>query len=136
MWLFYMLHSGDCHCGRIKFEFECGADANVLRCNCSICDRVGFLHLIIPKSAFELLTPWDDLGLYTFNTGVAKHYFCKTCSVKPFYIPRSNPDGFSVNFRNVDRSTFDKVTVSRILMARIGNKTLKVLPTSLWSKQP
>ena len=39
---------------------------------------------------------------YSFNTGVAKHYFCKTCGIKSFYIPRSNPDGYDVNVRCLD----------------------------------
>ena len=39
---------------------------------------------------------------YTFNTGVAKHTFCKVCGIKPFYIPRSNPDGVAVNAHCLD----------------------------------
>jgi hypothetical protein len=39
---------------------------------------------------------------YTFNTKVAQHYFCRTCGIKPFYIPRSNPDGIDVNVRCLD----------------------------------
>lgn len=107
-----MLHVGDCHCGQVKFEFESDRDVNLVRCNCSICDRSGFLHLIIPQRSFKLLSPLlEDLGLYTFNSGVAKHYFCRTCGIKPFYVPRSNPDCFSINFRNVDRTTFGEVTI-------------------------
>ncbi len=104
------IHRGDCHCGRVQFEFESEPDVEIHECNCSICYRVGFQHLIIPATSFKLQSSWDELGLYTFNTGVAKHYFCQTCGVKPFYIPRSNPDGVSVNFRCVDPSTFNNVT--------------------------
>jgi len=39
---------------------------------------------------------------YTFNKHVIKHRFCKVCGVKVFYVPRSNPDGFSVNVRCLD----------------------------------
>ena len=106
-----MLHSGDCHCGKVKFEFESDADVTLLRCNCSICDRVGYLHLTIPQRRMMLKTSWDDLALYTFNSGIAKHYFCKNCGVKPFYIPRSNPDCFSINFRNVDQSNFGEILI-------------------------
>ena len=106
-----MLHRGDCHCGNVRFEFDSKPDVQVHRCNCSICDRVGYLHLIIPRSAFNLITSWDELTTYTFNTGVAEHYSCKTCGVKPFYLPRSNPDGYSVNFRCVDTATFGEVVV-------------------------
>ena len=59
----------------------------------------GFLHLIVPLSRFEVLEGEDQLTCYTFNTGVAKHTFCSVCGVKPFYTPRSNPDGVSVNVR-------------------------------------
>ncbi len=106
-----MIHSGDCHCGRVQFEFESEPDVSLVRCNCSICDRVGFLHLIIPQRLMTLKSSWEELALYTFNTGVAKHYFCRICGVKPFYVPRSNPDCFSINFRNVDQSTFGEVGI-------------------------
>ena len=46
-----------------------------------------------------------------FNTGVAEHFSCKTCGVKPFYLPRSNPDGHSVNFRCVDCATFAAILI-------------------------
>ena len=62
----------------------------------------GYLHLIVPRSAFRLIRGEDALALYTFNTGVAKHYFCRTCGIKSFYIPRSNPDGVDVNVRCLD----------------------------------
>lgn len=63
---------------------------------------VGYQHLIVPRSSFHLLSDESALTTYTFNTGVARHYFCKTCGVKSFYIPRSNPDGISVNVRCLD----------------------------------
>ena len=74
-----MLHSGDCHCGKVQFEFESDADVTLLRCNCSICDRVGYLHLTIPQRRMMLKTSWDDLALYTFNSGIGK------TSKKKFY---------------------------------------------------
>lgn len=106
-----MQHRGDCHCGSIQFTFDAPVDVTLHRCNCSLCDRVGYLHLIIPKSSFSLLSEWENVSVYTFNTGVARHYFCPTCGVKPFYVPRSNPDGYSINFRCVDPATFQQVTI-------------------------
>ena len=106
-----MQHRGDCHCGLVQFQFDAPEDVTLHRCNCSLCDRVGFLHLIIPKDSFSLLSPWENLSLYTFNTGVARHYFCSKCGVKPFYVPRSNSDGFSVNFRCVNPDTFGDVRI-------------------------
>ncbi|MBL8512407.1 MAG: GFA family protein [Betaproteobacteria bacterium] len=94
-----MIHTGGCHCGRVQFEVEAPEDLEVEDCNCSLCRMSGFLHLIVPQSKFRLLKGEDALATYTFNTGVAKHHFCKVCGVKSFYIPRSNPDGVDVNAR-------------------------------------
>ena len=98
-----MKYQGSCHCQAVKFEVEAPESVELEDCNCSICSKAGYLHLIVPKRDFEITQGDDNLTLYTFNSGVAKHYFCKTCGVKPFYIPRSNPDGIDVNFRCLDQ---------------------------------
>ena len=94
-----MIYQGACHCGAVAFEVDAPETIEVENCNCSICAKTGFLHLIRPLSAFKLLKGREFLTEYTFNTGVAKHLFCRVCGVKPFYIPRSNPDGIDVNVR-------------------------------------
>lgn len=94
--------SGGCHCGAVRFEIEAPVPLLAQECNCSICAKSGFLHLIVPKSAFELVKGEDALTTYTFNTGVARHLFCSVCGVKAFYIPRSNPDGIDINLRCLD----------------------------------
>ena len=97
-----VVHRGSCHCGRVRFELDAPARPDVLDCNCSICRMTGFLHLIVPASRFRLLSGADELVEYTFNTGAAKHRFCGHCGIKSFYVPRSHPDGFSVNARCLD----------------------------------
>lgn len=72
---------------------------------------VGFIHLIVPLEQFRLLSGDDALTTYRFNTGVAQHTFCKYCGVKPFYVPRSHPNGKSVNARCLDKSQFEAVTI-------------------------
>jgi hypothetical protein len=104
-------HAGGCHCGRVRFEVEAAARIEVAECNCSICAKSGYLHLIVSADRFSLLTGRDELTTYTFNTGVAQHYFCKHCGVKSFYIPRSHPDGVSVNARCLDGGTVESMTV-------------------------
>ena len=104
-------HQGRCHCSAVQFEVETTHDVVVDECNCSICAKTGFLHLIVPASRFRILSGEDQLTVYTFNTGVAKHLFCKICGVKPFYVPRSNPDGWSVNFRCLNRAEFGSVEI-------------------------
>ena len=94
-----MIYSGGCHCGAVRFEVEASEEIEAQHCNCSICAKSGFLHLIVSKSKFRLLSDEEDLVEYTFNTGTARHLFCGTCGVKSYYIPRSNPDGIDVNIR-------------------------------------
>lgn len=105
-------HKGGCHCGAVSFEVLTPADVEIDDCNCSMCARTGYLHLIVPKDRFRLLTGQDKLTSYEFNTKTAKHLFCSVCGIKSFYIPRSHPDGYSVNFRCLNRDEFRSVKVS------------------------
>ena len=104
-------HTGGCHCGRVRFEVLAPASITVSECDCSICSKFGYLHLIVPAEQFKLLSGGDALATYTFNTGVAKHFFCSTCGVKSFYVPRSHPDGISVNARCIDAGSIESMTV-------------------------
>jgi len=106
-----MIHEGRCHCGAIGFTVVAPADINVSRCNCSICAMTGFIHLIVKKDDFILLRGENNLANYSFNTGIAQHLFCKTCGVKSFYVPRSHPDGYSINLNCLDRNSFESITI-------------------------
>lgn len=97
-----MIYKGSCHCGAVQYEVEAPENVECQECNCSICSKSGYLHLIVPKSKFKLLSGENNLSTYTFDSGEAKHKFCKTCGIKSFYIPRSNPDGYDVNVRCLD----------------------------------
>ena len=97
-----MKYRGSCHCKAVTFEIESSDNPEVEDCNCSICSKFGFLHLIVPKRNFVLLSGENQLSVYRFNTGIAKHTFCQICGAKPFYIPRSNPDGVDINVRCLD----------------------------------
>ena len=104
-------HRGGCHCGAVAFEVDAPARVTVSECNCSMCRMTGFLHLIVPRTRFRLLRGAEALSEYRFNTGAAQHLFCSHCGVKSFYVPRSNPDGYSVNLRCLDQSTLAEVTI-------------------------
>ena len=97
-----MIYRGSCHCGAIQFEIEAAGTLEVEDCNCSICSKTGYLHLILPLSKFKLISGQDHIHTYTFNSAVAKHTFCSICGIKAFYTPRSNPDGVDVNLRCLD----------------------------------
>jgi hypothetical protein len=99
-----MIYHGGCHCGAVRFEIDAPEHLEVSDCNCSMCRKAGFLHLILPLKKFRLLSGKERITTYTFNTGVAKHTFCSVCGIKPFYIPRSNPDGIDINVRCLDET--------------------------------
>ena len=106
-------HKGKCHCGAVRFEVQLPDNIEALECNCSICKMTGYLHVIVPASRFRLLEGNEVLTTYTFNTHTAKHRFCNICGIKSFYIPRSNPDGFSVNLRCLDISGLNKIDIKQ-----------------------
>ena len=106
-----MTYRGGCHCGRVAYEVD-GNLERVSQCNCSICTKKAYLHWIVPRAQFRLLTPEAQLATYTFNTGVAKHHFCPVCGVASFYIPRSDPDKVDVNARCLDGVDVSRLQVS------------------------
>jgi len=105
-------HLGGCHCGRVRFEVRAPADIEVLDCNCSICSKAGYLHLIVTGEQFRLLSGTEQLSDYRFGTGTARHLFCSVCGVKSFYVPRSHPNGYSVNARCLEPGTVRSMRVS------------------------
>jgi hypothetical protein len=104
-------HTGGCHCGGVRFEVLAPKELEVSECNCSICAKSGFLHLVVPRTQFRLLSGEAQLTSYQFNTGTARHLFCSVCGVKSFYVPRSKPDGYSVNARCLDPGTYSALRV-------------------------
>jgi hypothetical protein len=106
-----MIYQGGCHCGAVRYQIQVEQLAAV-DCNCSICTKKGFIHLIIPASRFMLLQGADALSTYTFNTGIAKHHFCRHCGIHSFYRPRSHPEGYDVNLRCLDGNAIDRFQIT------------------------
>ncbi|MCT7949249.1 GFA family protein [Ancylothrix sp. C2] len=106
------IYEGGCHCGAVRFRVKVDNHQATL-CNCSICTKKGFVHLIVPDFDFTLLQGEESLTTYTFNTGTAKHKFCRTCGIHSFYRPRSHPEGISVNIRCLDSDVIDKFEIVR-----------------------
>ena len=104
-------HKGGCHCGRVRFEVDAPARLEVVDCSCSVCAKSGYLHLIVPKQQFRLLSGGETLTRYEFNTGTAKHLFCSVCGIKSFYVPRSHPDGYSINARCLDAGSVEAMAI-------------------------
>jgi hypothetical protein len=106
---------GGCHCERIRFEVDVEHQdrIDVSECNCSICQRSGYLHLIVPASRLRPLRGEEILTSYRFNTGVANHLFCSVCGIKAYYVPRSHPHGYSVNARCLDAEFLQGIFIER-----------------------
>lgn len=100
-----VVHRGGCHCGAVAFEVRAPSVIEVLECNCSVCVKTGYLHLIVDKAKFQLIRGADRLLEYRFNTNQAQHLFCRQCGIKSFYVPRSHPEGLSVHARCLEPGT-------------------------------
>ncbi|MGE3529214.1 MAG: GFA family protein [Methyloceanibacter sp.] len=104
--------TGGCHCGAVRIEVLAPDAIEARECNCSICRKSGYLHLIVEAERFRLVQGAGKIATYSFNTGTAKHHFCSICGVKTFYVPRSKPDGYSVNLRCLDEG---QVRIARVV---------------------
>ena len=95
-----------------------------------VCRMSGFVHLIVPLSAFQLLAGADALVSYRFNTGVAEHKFCAACGIHSFYTPRSDPEKVDVNVR-----CLDDVDLSALeLQLFDGKQWEEAIRTAHWQK--
>jgi hypothetical protein len=103
-------YHGSCHCGRIAFECH-GTLGRVSLCNCAICAKQGFMHWLVPRASFRLLTPLENVATYTFTTARAKHRFCGVCGTAPFTMPRAHPGSVDVNVRCLEGVDFATVTI-------------------------
>ncbi len=103
-------YEGGCHCGAVRFQVVVN-NHKADDCNCSICRKKGFLHLIVPNDKFTLVQGEEALTTYTFNTGVAKHKFCRICGIHSFYTPRSHPDCVDVNVRCLDGDVISRFEI-------------------------
>ncbi len=101
---------GGCHCGAVRFEVVID-NWEAIDCNCSICRKKGFIHLLVPPENFTLIKGEHTLTTYTFNTHTAQHTFCSVCGIHSFYRPRSHPGWFDVNVNCLDNVTLSDFEV-------------------------
>jgi len=76
-------YQGGCHCGRVGFTVEADLDRTVA-CNCSYCQKRGFVLAFAPATAFNLEKGEEALTEYRFNSEKIQHLFCETCGVQSF----------------------------------------------------
>jgi len=107
------MQKGSCHCGAIQFEVD-GTFGDLIECNCSHCQRKGYLLWFVGRDQLKLKTPESALGTYKFNKHVIDHHFCPTCGCAPFGFGKA-PDGAATAAINVRcLEGVDLTTVTRI----------------------
>lgn len=106
---------GHCHCGAVEFEIELeGEISKGMRCNCSLCKRKGAVMAAVTIDKLRVIKGADNLALYQWNTGVAKHYFCKTCGIYTHHQRKKNPNEFAFNiacFDDIDLATLEGISL-------------------------
>jgi hypothetical protein len=102
-------YDGQCHCGAVKFHATLTDGFNTIRrCTCSLCQMRGAVAVSADLGGVEILEGADNLASYRFNTGEARHFFCKTCGIYTHHQRRSNPNQYGVNVACLDGvSPFD-----------------------------
>ncbi|KAF9881821.1 glutathione-dependent formaldehyde-activating enzyme [Colletotrichum karsti] len=80
------LYTGSCHCGDVTVAvmskpLDETFEEWIVDCNCSICERNGYVW-IYPKVEHVVLTGDDDkIGRYSFGHHILYKTFCKRCGV-------------------------------------------------------
>ncbi|TBW34072.1 GFA family protein [Siculibacillus lacustris] len=91
------IHDAACHCGRVRFRVRLAGFDTIRRCTCSYCRMRGAIAVSAQRDDVAFVAGEDNLSLYQFNTGTAKHYFCRTCGIYTHHQRRSNPKLFGIN---------------------------------------
>jgi len=105
-----MVHyTGHCHCGAIQFSFTSKPIETGVRCNCSLCTRKGALMsaFTLKPEQLNIEDAQQQLAVYEFGSGVAQHYFCKTCGIYPFHQTKSTPGEYRINLGCIDHLDLD-----------------------------
>jgi hypothetical protein len=104
-----------CHCGAVELKIDLPDGlVNLRRCNCSLCRRKGAVMAMAPLAALRVSRGEENLGIYQWNTRVARHFFCKTCGIYTHHQRRSNPEEYGFNvacLEDVDPFALDEIAL-------------------------
>jgi hypothetical protein len=127
--------TGQCHCGGVKFAATLSNPLDhAIKCTCSACRMRGAVMLFADTGGLEITQGADLLTEYRFNTGTAKHYFCKVCGIYTHHQRRFDPSSYAINVACLDgMSPFDFLEVDVVDGARhplaTGETDLRVIGT-------
>jgi len=68
----------------------------------------------VHEDQFKLIKGKDQLGLYQWNTHVAKHYFCKNCDIYTFHRKCVTPKFLGVNIYCLDNAEYKTITIIEV----------------------
>jgi hypothetical protein len=108
-------YAGSCHCGRVRFEVEVNLTLGCVRCNCSVCQKVGSTTANVKPPSFTLLTGEADLQSYAWGARISQRYFCKECGVNCFgrgHLAEVGGDYVSVNLNTLDDTELSALSLS------------------------
>ncbi|WP_104491727.1 GFA family protein [Paracoccus denitrificans] len=92
-------YKGGCQCGSVAYEVDADLD-KTFTCNCSRCQRLGFVLTFVPKADFHL-TSDGPVTEYLFNRKQIRHRFCPTCGVESYALGQG-ADGVEMVAVNVN----------------------------------
>jgi hypothetical protein len=84
-------YEGSCQCGAVSYEADLDL-ADTMTCNCSRCQRMGFVLAFTTPDKFKLKSGEGKLTEYLFNHKIIRHQFCSVCGVESFAYGKM-PDG-------------------------------------------
>lgn len=113
-------YKGSCHCQAVTYEVA-GEFKNGMRCNCSHCQRKGFVLGFVEVEHFKLLSGKDNLTTYHFNKHAIDHTFCKNCGVQSFAIGTDDEGNKAVM---VNLNCLEDFDVSEIEITKIDGKNI------------
>lgn len=103
--------TGSCHCGRVRFAVS-RLPAEVTKCNCSICSKLGSLCVYYPPEDFEILEGEAALRAYSWGDQMLDFRFCRSCGCHVHWqaragreadcFPEGTPPKLGVNARLID----------------------------------
>ncbi len=91
---------GSCQCQAVAFEATLDLD-RTMTCNCSRCQRLGWVMAFTPSDKFQLKSGAAALSQYTFNKERIRHQFCGVCGIETFAYAKG-PDGVEMAAVNVN----------------------------------
>jgi hypothetical protein len=104
------LHSGTCHCNRVRFRIRAPNQLTAV----DIPSKIRFPRVSVPVDCFESLTDDSVMSHYAVRAGatIGIHTFCSYCGVHLVFSPSVDPVEVQVNLDCLDRTNIKSENVT------------------------